>query len=133
MATQTWKLITVIPVIKVLLRICRRYLSNTQCGITNSVLGGGEWNMSWSVQWQITELLVPLCTTFRNKFTITDLAPCGSCYSWDDQKARAPVCRNESIKFFRWGPWSPNKYPPHILGSHAAGVCMLLQQSPMAL
>lgn len=29
--------------------------------------------MSWSVQWQTTELLVPLCTASGNKFTVTDL------------------------------------------------------------
>lgn len=33
-ATQTWKLIIVIEVIKVLLRICRKYLGNIRDGIT---------------------------------------------------------------------------------------------------
>lgn len=48
-ATQTWKLITVIEVIKVLLRICRKYLGNIQDGITNSASGGGLWTVSWWV------------------------------------------------------------------------------------
>lgn len=74
MTTQTWKVITVMWVIKVLLRICTRYLSNIQCGITHSVLGGRAWTMSCSVQRQITELLVPLCTVSRKKVTVTDLA-----------------------------------------------------------
>lgn len=39
--TQTWKLITVREVIKVLLRICRKDLSNIQDGVTSSALGGG--------------------------------------------------------------------------------------------
>lgn len=48
-ATQTWKLITVIEVIKVLLRTCRKYLGNIQDGITKSASGGGLCKVSWWV------------------------------------------------------------------------------------
>lgn len=40
-ATQTWKPITVIEVIKFLLRICRKDPSNTQDSIASSALGEG--------------------------------------------------------------------------------------------
>lgn len=54
-ATQTWKLITVIEVIKVLWRTCRKCLGNIRDGITQWASGGGLWEVSWWVQLQITE------------------------------------------------------------------------------
>lgn len=46
-ATQTWKLIIVIEAIKVLLRICRKYLGNIQVGMTSRGSGGGLRQASW--------------------------------------------------------------------------------------